>query len=57
MRKFLQKCFLEKVYTKLFSGVVGDWQNHFTISQTNEFDEYYKMRMKHYPELKFDYAI
>ncbi|CAH1774041.1 unnamed protein product [Owenia fusiformis] len=27
-------------------GVIGDWQNHFTVEQNKKFDAIYKTRMK-----------
>uniref|UniRef100_A0A3Q0QQB6 Sulfotransferase n=1 Tax=Amphilophus citrinellus TaxID=61819 RepID=A0A3Q0QQB6_AMPCI len=37
-------------------GKVGDWKNHFTVAQNEQFDDDYKRKMKN-PDLKFRYEI
>ncbi|XP_031609546.2 cytosolic sulfotransferase 2-like [Oreochromis aureus] len=37
-------------------GKVGEWKNHFTVAQNEQFDEDYKQKMKN-PDLKFRYEI
>lgn len=37
-------------------GKVGDWKNHFTVAQNEQFDKHYKEKMKN-TTLKFQTQI
>ena len=48
-----QPCIL--ILSRSFSGVIGDWRNHFSAESNAAFDDYMRKAMQGC-ELKFDFG-
>ena len=53
---FLELRIIFDFYFSLFLGTIGDWKNHFTVAENEQFDELLERELKE-SYLKFTYTI